>query len=101
MKHTNNRNYSKLALALPIAAGLAAAIFYRKPLLSAAGSLLDKSGGLGKAIIPAVAAIGTQFAGSKAKGGMLSSMLTRGPGAMLAGGLVTYAMSKLRSTSKA
>jgi hypothetical protein len=98
-----NTNSKRLALALPLAAaGVAAAIYYRKPLLSAAGSLLDKSGGWGKAIMPAVAAIGTQFAGSKAKGGMLSSLLTRGPGAVIAGGLVTYAMSKLRrSPSKA
>jgi hypothetical protein len=92
-----NRNSKRLALAIPLAAaGVAAAIYYRKPLLNTATNLLNKSGELGKAIIPAVAAIGTQFAGSKAKGGMLSSVFTKGPGAVIAGGLVTYAMSKLR-----
>jgi hypothetical protein len=92
-----NTNSKRLALALPLAAaGVAAAIYYRKPLMNAATNLINKSGGLGKAILPAVAAIGTQFAGSKAKGGKLASMLTKGPGAVIAGGLVTYAMSKLR-----
>ncbi len=92
-------NYTKIALALPIAAALAAAIVYRKPLLRTANNLIDKTGGLSKTIMPAVAALGTKIAGTKEGGSMLSSMFVNGPVAMIAGGLVTYAMSKLRHKS--
>lgn len=96
MNNTKNKNYTKIALALPVAAALAAAIVYRKPLLRTANTLIDKTGGLSKTIIPTAAALGTKIVGTKAGGGMLSSMLVRGPVAMIAGGLVTYALSKLR-----
>jgi|GEM_PF-5321201 len=89
------KNSRKLALALPLAAvGVAAAIYYRKPLLSAAGTLIEKSGGLAHSIGPAVSSIGSKIGGAAAGGGILSSMLSRGPGVMIAGGLLTYALKR-------
>lgn len=98
MKTTNNMNSRKLAIALPLAAGLVAAVIYRKPLLSAAGNLMNSTG-LNKAIMPAMTAIGNKLGGATSSvGGMLSSIATKGPGAIITGGILSYALGKLRRT---